>query len=143
MAGFANATETAILALFLNGTTFNDIAENDSTTPLTAFYEGLHTADPTDAGNQTSSEVAYTSYARESIDRDAGGWTVASGAGTHTSAVTFTAGTGGSGTVTHMSLGRDASSTGTLYAAGTVTPNIVTGDGVTPQLGTGTTLSLD
>lgn len=143
MAGFADATETDILELFLNATTFDGIAENDSTSPDTQFHESLHTADPTDSGNQTSSETTYTSYAREPIARTSGGWTVSGNSGTHASAITFDAGTGGSGTITHMGLGTDLSGTGRLYAAGTVSPNFAVGDGVTPQLGTATALTLD
>jgi hypothetical protein len=40
------------------------------------LYVSLHTADPGAAGNQTTNECAYTSYARVAVERSATGWTV-------------------------------------------------------------------
>lgn len=40
------------------------------------LYLSLHTADPTEAGLQTSSEATYTNYARIPVVRSAGAWTV-------------------------------------------------------------------
>jgi hypothetical protein len=39
----------------------------------------LHTADPGEAGDQTTSEATYKSYARVSVARTTAGWTVTSG----------------------------------------------------------------
>jgi len=49
------------------------------------------------------------------------------------------AGTGGSGTVTHFGIGTASSGAGKLLYSGTVTPNIVCGNGVTPSLVAATT----
>ena len=70
----------AILALIFNATTWNNIAENDSTSPATTLEIALHTADPGVGGSQATNEIAYTNYARVSVNRNAGGWTVASNA---------------------------------------------------------------
>jgi hypothetical protein len=51
-------------------------------------------------------------------------------------AVSFPAGTGGSGTASYFGIGTAASGAGALLYSGTVTPNIVCGNGVTPQLTT-------
>ena len=59
-AGFDNS----LLKLIFNATGIANIADNTATSPLTNLYVSLHTADPTSAGNQTSSEANYTSYAR-------------------------------------------------------------------------------
>ncbi len=42
----------------------NFIADNAATSPITNLYVSLHTGDPGEAGDQTTSEAAYTSYAR-------------------------------------------------------------------------------
>ena len=45
-----------------------------------SLYVSLHTADPGEAGDQTTSETAYTNYARVAVARTTGGWTVTNNA---------------------------------------------------------------
>lgn len=139
----ANGAETAILALIFNATTWNNWAENDTTTPNTNTYLGLHTGDPGEAGNQTTNEAAYTDYARAAVARTSGGWTVSGNAATLTSQVSFTIAGGGTETETHMSVGGSLSGTGELVGSGTITPNISVSTGVTPILTTSTSVTLD
>lgn len=138
----ADATENAILDLVFRATAWANYADNAGTSPETNIVVALHTADPTDSGNQSSSEAAYTSYARVNVARSTG-WDAASGGSTSpASAISFPAGTGGSGTVTYFSTGKSGGGATAILWSGTVTPNIVTGDGVTPQLSTATTITL-
>lgn len=139
---FSPGTDNSILNLIFNATTWANIAVNATSSPITNVYVSLHTADPT-AGNQTTSEVTYTSYARVAVVRTSSGWTVASAGVTNpVAAITFPAGTGGSGTATFMGLGTLVSGAGVLIAAGAISPNIVTGNGVTPQLTTASSITL-
>lgn len=142
MSDASDVFENSLSLLFFNATTWDTVAENDTTSPATNWYLGLHTSSPGDSGNQTTNEIGYTSYAREAVARTSGGFTVSAGVTSLASNVDFTTGTGGSGTATHMALGEASSSTGTLLLYGTVTPNIVTGSGVTPRLTTSTTFSV-
>ena len=64
------------LKLVFNATAIANMADNAATSPLTNLYVSLHTADPGESGSQTTSEVAYTSYARVAVARTSGGWTV-------------------------------------------------------------------
>lgn len=142
----SDTTETAILALIFNATAWSNYADNAASVPQTNIACALHTADPGDAGTQTTSESAYTSYARVSVARTSGGWTVSGTAPTQAvpvAAITFPAGTGGSGTVTFFSTGKTGGGATAILWSGTVTPNIVTGNGVTPQLTTATSITLD
>jgi len=142
----ANAYESDLLKLLFNGTAIADVADNDATSPLTNLYVSLHTADPGEAGDQTTSEATYTGYARVAVARTTGGWTVSGTAPTQVAPVAnidFPAGTGGSGTVTHFAVGSLASGAGRIFYSGTVTPNIVTGNGVTPRLTTASTITED
>lgn len=133
-----------LLKLILLGTAIANIADNAATSPLTSLHLALHTASP--AGNdQTTSEVTYTSYARKDRTRDnnaSTGWNVSTNTAALQALTSFAAGTGGSGTATHFSLGTASSGAGKILFWGTVTPNIVTGNGVTPQLTTATMLTL-
>jgi hypothetical protein len=138
-----NALENALLLLLFNATTFANVAVNATSSPITNIQVSLHTANPDEAGDQTTSEAAYTSYARVAVARTAGGWTVTNNSVSPAAAITFPAGIGGSGTVTHFGVGTAASGAGVLFYKGTVTPNIVTGSGVTPELSTATVITED
>lgn len=145
----SDATESAILKLVFNATPWANYADNAAASPQTQIGLALHTADPTDAGNAGSSEATYTGYTRVNVPRTSGGWSI-SGTATNctpVSAINFPPGTGGSGTVTYFSTSFSNASPPTgsqnILWSGTVTPNIVTGNGVTPSLSTASTISLD
>lgn len=137
----SNAYETAMLELLFNATAIANIADNTATSPATTLTVALHTADPGEAGNQLTSEATYTSYARVTVARTSGGWTITGNSASPVATIAFPAGTGGSGTVTHFSVGSGVSND--MKYSGTVTPNIVTGNGVTPQLTTASTITED
>jgi len=142
-----NVFSSDILKLIFNATAIADLAENDATSPATTLTVALHTADPGEAGTQSTSEIAYTGYARIAVARTSGGWTVAGGdpdPATVSPAANIDFGemTGGAGgTVTHFSVGTGVANK-SLYS-GTVTPNIVVTTGVTPRLKTTSTITED
>jgi len=149
MANIGGTTETNILKLIYNATAWANYADNAATSPQTQIGVALHTADPGTAGTAATSEAAYTGYTRVNVARTSGGWTVTATGPASTSpvaAINFPAGTGGSGTVTNFSTSFSNASTPTgtqtLLWMGTVTPNIVTGNGVTPSLSTASTITL-
>lgn len=140
--GKNNTASNGWLNLLFQATTFANIANNASTSPLTNLYVSLHTADPGAGGSQTTSEIGYTSYARVAVARTSGGWSTASAQSVSpVAAITFPAGTGGAGTASFFGIGSLTSGAGVLYYSGTVTPNIVCGSGVTPILSTATTIT--
>jgi hypothetical protein len=138
-----NTFENDLLKLIFNATAIADIADNDATSPLTNLQVGLQTGDPGEGGDQTTSETTYTSYARVAVARTTGGWTVTANSVSPVANIDFPAGTGGSGTVTHGIIGTASSGAGKILYSGTVTPNIVTGNGVTPRLTTASTVTED
>jgi hypothetical protein len=142
----SDSTESNILKLIYQAVAWANYADNAAATPQTNVDVALHTADPGDAGAQNTTESAYTSYARVSVARTTGGWAISGTSPTTinpVAAITFPAGTGGSGTVTHFSTGKTGGGATAILWSGTVTPNIVTGSGVTPQLTTATAITLD
>lgn len=139
----ADVTENNILKLIFNATAWANYADNAASTPQTNIATALHTADPTDSGNMSSSEAAYTSYARVNVARTSGGWTVTANSVSPVGAISYPMGTGGSGTVTNFSTGKTGGGAADILWSGTVTPNIITGNGITPQLTTATTITLD
>lgn len=140
---FSDAAENAIMLLLFNATAWANMADNAASTPQTNIAVGLHTADPGESGTMSTSETTYTSYARVSVARTSGGWTVTGNSVSPVANIDFPAGTGGSGTVSYFSTGKTGGGTAAIHMSGTVTPNVVTGNGVTPRLTTATALTLD
>jgi len=104
------AFRNSLQALIYNATAFANLADNAAASPITNIQMALHTAWPGLAGDQTTSEIAYTGYARVAVARTAGGWTVTTNSVSPVAAITFgqmTAGAGG--TATHTSSGFVAS----------------------------------
>lgn len=138
-----NTTENALLALVYNATAWGNYADNAATSPQTNIHNSLHTADPGEAGDMSTSEATYTSYARVNVARTSGGWTVTANSVSPVANIDFPAGTGGSGTVTHWSTGKTGGGAAAILLSGTCSPSIVTGNGVTPRLTTASTITLD
>ena len=146
MSGIHDVAEEALLKLLFTAVTWADIAEDHVATPITIIAWALHTTPGlVDANPQDTLEAAYTGYARETPNRvaGAGGHTVTAGSMSPTEAVTFTVGSAGGETVTHCSVGKTVSGSTDVFFSGTVTPNIVTGNGITPELTTASTVTLD
>jgi hypothetical protein len=140
--GKGNTFSNDLLKLTFNATGIANIADNTATSPLTNLYVALHTANPGASGTQATSEAAYTSYGRATVARTTGGWTASSGQSTSpVSTISFAAATGGSETETYGSVGVAISGSTKLLYSGTVTPNIVVSNGVTPQLTTASTIT--
>lgn len=138
-----NTFENDLLKLIFNATAIANIADNAGTSPLTNLYVALHTDDPGEAGDQTTSECAYTSYARVAVARTTGGWTVTNNSVSPVADITFPAATGGSEVATHASVGVAASSTSKILYKGVLSSSISISSGVTPVIGTGSTISED
>lgn len=120
-----------------------NIADNAASAPLTNLYVSLHTADPGETGNQTTSETSYTGYARVAVARSSGGFTVTGNSVSPAANVEFPACSAGTATITHFGIGTAASGTGKLLYKGAVTPNLSVSNGVTPRLTTASTVTED
>lgn len=139
----SNALENALLLLIFNATAWANYADNAASSPQTNIHVGLNTADPGEAGTMSTSETAYTSYARVNVARSGSGWTVSSNSVSPASDINFAAGTGGGDTVSHFCTGKTGGGAAAILFSGTVTPNIATGNGITPKLTTATAITLD
>lgn len=139
-----NTFENDLLKLVFNATAIANIADNAATSPLTSLYVSLHTADPGEAGDQTTSETAYTGYARVAVARSGAGWTVTNNSVSPAANIDFGECTASPGTaLTHFGVGTASSGTGKLLYKGTLTPNITTAVGVIPRVKTTSTITED
>lgn len=133
-----NSLETSLLALLFNGTAIANIADNAASSPVTAYYISLHTADPGDAGSQNTSECAYTGYARVAVNRNSGGWTVSGDTATNAAQITFAQCSASPGSdITHVGLGKSSSGAGTLLLTAALTSPIAMQVGATPLFAAG------
>lgn len=139
----ANTYENDWLKLIFNATAIANIADNAAASPVTNLYVSLHTADPGEAGDQTTSEATYTSYARVAVARTSGGWTVTNNSVSPAADITFPAATGGTETATHFGVGTAATLGGKLLYSGAISPTISISSGVTPKLTTATAITED
>ena len=139
----SNAFENSLLKLIFNATAIANLADNAASSPLTNLYVSLHTADPGEAGDQSTSEATYTGYARVAVARTTGGWTVTNNSVSPVANIDFPNCTGGTNTITYFGVGTAASGAGVLYYSGTVTPSIAVSSGVTPRLTTASTITED
>lgn len=138
-----NTLENDLLKLIFNATAIANIADNAAASPNTNIYVGLHTADPGEAGSQTTNEAAYGSYARVAVARTTGGWTVTNNSVSPVANIDFPAATSGSETETYFHTGKSSSAAGVLHYSGAISPTIAVSSGVTPRLTTATAITED
>lgn len=141
MSSKSNNFENELLLLLFNATSIADIAEDDTTSPATTLTVALHTADPGETGTQLTSEATYTAYARQTVARTSGGWTVTANSVSPAANIDFPEATAGSETITHFSIGSGVSDDIKYYGA--VTPNIVVTTGVLPVIKSTSTITED
>ena len=139
--GKSNTYDNDLLKMLFNAVGIANICDNAASAPLTNIYVSLHTADPGAGGNQTTSEAAYTGYARVAVARTSAGWTVTGSTVNPTATISFPIATGGSETETYAAAGTAATGTGKILYRGPITPGIAVANGVTPQLTTTSSLT--
>jgi hypothetical protein len=136
--------ENDLLKLIFNATPIANIADNAASSPLTQLFVALHTADPGEAGNQSTSEASYTGYARVGVNRNSGGWTVTGNSVSPAANINFGTWTAGSVTpLTHFSIGVASSGATKILYKGPLSSSITPGAGVTPGLSTATVITED
>jgi hypothetical protein len=141
-----NSWENGILELLFKNTNFANVGDGTGlrgSTGAGSLYFSLHTANPDETGDQTSSETTYGSYARVAVARSGSGFTVTGNSVSPAANVDFPACTSGTATITHFGVGTASSGTGILLYKGTVSPSISVSSGVTPRLTTATAITED
>ena len=143
----SNTFENELLLLLFNNTDITNIGDAaglQNSAAAGSLYLVLHTADPGEAGTATTSEIAYTGYARVAVARSGAGFTVSGASVTLAANQDFgemTAGAGG--TVTHFSVVKEVSGASVILYSGAVSPNIAVAVGVTPRLKAATSITED
>ena len=141
-----NSWENGLLELVFKNTNFANVGDATGlrgSSTAGNFYISLHTSDPGEAGDQTTNETSYGSYARVAVVRSGSGFTVTGNSVSPAATISFPACTSSTATITHFGIGTASSGAGVLLYKGTVTPNISVSSGVTPQLTTASAVTED
>lgn len=139
----SNQFQSDILKLVFQNLALANIGNAAGLQPSSAagsLYVALHTANPGAGGTQTTSEAAYTGYARVAVSRASGGWTISGTSPTsitNAAPVTFPAATGGSETETYFSIGYEASGSTPILVSGALNSSLAVSNGITPAFATG------
>ena len=126
----SNTTENDLMEYIFKGTAI-------SWSGATNLYISLHTADPGEAGTQTTSEANYTSYARVAVARSAVGFTVTANQAVNAALVQFPQCTAGSSVATYVGVGTSASGAGQLLYSGALSSSLSITTGIQPQISAG------
>jgi hypothetical protein len=136
----SNTFENELLLHVFNNAAMADYGDG-SGLPAAAtagsLYVALHTGDPGEAGNQSTSEANYTSYARVAVARAGGGWTVTGNAVENTAAITVPQATGGSSTATYFRVGNEVSGATDITYSGALAASLAITNGITPEFAAG------
>lgn len=76
---FGNTSENELLLLYYQNANIANIGDATGlrgSTTAGSFHVALHTANPGETGDQSTSEISYTGYARVAVARTSGGFTV-------------------------------------------------------------------
>lgn len=120
-----NTTENDLMKFMFNGTAMPSYGAN--------LYLSLHTADPGEAGDQTTNEATYTGYARVGVARDNTGWVVSGNQSSNDDLLQFPQCTGGSNTITHVAIGTASSGAGQILYSGALNASIAVSNLIQPQ----------
>lgn len=136
----SNTFENDLLLLIFNNTDIADIGDAgglQNSAAAGSLYLALHTGDPGEAGNASTNESAYTSYARVAVARSGAGWTVSGNSATNFALVQFPECTGGSETITHVSITTAVSGTSKILYSGALSASRSVSSGIQPQFAAG------
>jgi hypothetical protein len=136
----SNTFENDLLLLIFNNTDIaliGDAAGLQNSAAAGSLYVSLHTADPGEAGDQTTNETTYTNYARVAVARSGVGWTVTSNAVANAALVQFAQCGVTGATLTYFAVGTDSSGAGKLLYSGALTSSLAVSSGIQPQFAAG------
>jgi hypothetical protein len=138
--GKSDAWETNLLKLVFNNVAAAGIGDTNGVLPSAAagnLYLSLHTGDPGDTGNQSSSETTYTGYARVAVARSSAGFNVTGNSVnlvTNADFGTCTANPGAA--LTYFAVGTLASGAGQILYSGPLSSSIPIAANIAPRITT-------
>jgi hypothetical protein len=134
-----NEAETNLLKLLFENNAWADIGNEAGLQPSAVdgtYSISIHTADPGETGNQTTSECNYTSYTRTSVSRT-DGFSVSGSNVANSDIVNFPEATGGDNTATYFGVGTHPTGVGHLLLRGQLNTPTAINNGIVPSFAAG------
>jgi hypothetical protein len=125
----SNTYENDLMLFTFNATAIGGIGGN--------LFVSLHSADVGEAGDQTTSEILYTGYARVSIARDTTGWTVVINNAINAVQILFGNCTAGTATASHWAIGTSLTGAGKVLYKGALNSSLAISLNIQPIIGAG------
>ena len=122
-----NTFENELRLLIFNNTNIANVGDATGlrgSTAAASLYLSWHTADPGEAGDQTTNEVAYTGYARVAVARSGAGFTVTGNSVSPAANVDFGQCTASPATYAYWAIGTAASGAGKILYKGVIGANL-------------------
>lgn len=135
-----NTFENDLLQLIFNNVDIADIGDAgglQNSATAGSLYVAYHTADPGETGTATTSETAYTNYARQAVARTSGGWTVSGNQVQNAAQITFPQCGVTGATLTHFSVTTASSGASKILYKGALTSSLAVSNGITPLFAAG------
>lgn len=101
------------------------------------YYLALYTASPGAGGSANTNEATYTGYARVSVAKTSGGWTVSGQGFVNAAQIAFPQCTGGTNTITHAAIVTTSSGAGDILYFGPLSASIAVSNLITPIIAAG------
>lgn len=133
----SNTFENELLLLLFNNTDIANIGDASglqNSATAGSLYAVLHTADPGEAGNATTSEAAYTNYARVAIARSGAGWTVSGNNVTNAADIVFPTSGSGPEIITHWSICKESSGASVILYKGALSSSLTVNNLIAPRI---------
>lgn len=134
----SNTFENELLLLIFNNSDIANIGDASglqNSATAGSLYVALHTADPGEAGTASTSEAAYTGYARVAVARSGSGWTVTSNNVTNAADIVFGTASGGTPqTLTHWSICKESAGSSVILYKGSMSSSLVVNNNIAPRI---------
>jgi hypothetical protein len=139
----SNAWELGLINLLFTNAAFAGVGDAGGLQPsgvAGSLYLSLHTADPGEAGDQTTNATGYTGYARVAVARAGGSWTITGPTPTqvtNAAAAVFPVCTAVPEVITHFGIGTALAGAGVLLYSEALTAPLAVSAGITPTFAIG------
>lgn len=134
----SNSFETELLLLIFNNTNIpniGDVGGLRSSVTEGSLYISLNTADPGESGNASTSEAAYTGYARVGVTRNIAGWTITNNNVTNAADIIFGTATAGTPeTVTHWTICKGSAGSSVILYSGSLSSSLIINNNIAPRI---------
>lgn len=136
----SNTFENDLLQLIFNNVDIADVGDAgglQNSATAGSLYIAFHTADPGEAGTATTSETAYTNYARQAVARSVVGWTVSGNSVTNAAQISFPECGVTGATLTYFSITTAVSGASKILYSGALSTPLAVSELITPLFAAG------